>query len=167
MATTNVQLGVKSAEFMLANAPSLFKTDAANAPVWGLAFDPAAVEAAFWRFPIRRYGSGNITVTLLWTSYAGTTGDVVWGAALAAITPDTDTTGVDSKAFATEATVTDSHLGTTTDRVMRCDVVISSLDSLANDDMVSLRIRRLGSSGSDTMATDVILIGVILSYSDT
>ena len=166
MATTFLQLGVKSAEFRLSSYPSLFKMDAIAAPVWGLAYDSATDEAAFWRFPIRRYGSGNVTVTLLWTSYAGASGAVVWGAALAAITPG-DTTGVDSKTFATEATVTSPHPGVAPDQVIRADITISSLDSLANDDLVSLRIRRLGSNGSDTLGTDVILIGVILSYSDT
>jgi hypothetical protein len=167
MATTFLNLGVKAAEFRETSFPSLFLANGLNAPIWALAFDAAADEAAFWRFPILRYGSGNLTLTLLWTSFAGSSGNVVWGGSVAAITPDADTTSIDSKAFAAEATVTDAHLGTTADRVHRADITITGLDGVANQDLLCVRVRRLGSNGSDTMVGDAALIGAILSYSDT
>lgn len=167
MATTFFNLGVKAAELRSTDFPSLFLANGLNAPVWALAFDAAADEAAFWRFPIQRYGSGNLTLTLLWTSFTGSSGNVVWGGSIAAITPDVDTTSIDTKAFDTEATVTDAHLGTTTDRVHRADIAISALDGVATGDLVCIRVRRLGSNGSDTMVGDAALIGAVLSFSDT
>ena len=65
---------------------------------------------------------------------------------------------VETDALATETTVTDSHLGTTGQRVHSASITISNLDSLADGDDVALRFGRLGSNGSDTMAGDAIAI---------
>lgn len=166
MATTFVNLGVKAAEFPATDFASLFKTNGVNAPIFALAFDAAADEGAFWRFPMLRYGSGNLTLTLNWLTFAGSSGSVVWEAAIAAVTPDADVGGLDAKAFATAQTVTDAHLGTNPNRVMQCQITISNLDSVAVGDLVCLRIRRLGTNGSDTTVGDALLIAAVLSYND-
>ena len=92
---------------------------------------------------------------------------MVWGAAITAITPDTDSTDVETDSLATQTTVTDSHLGTTAHRIQQCSITISNLDSIAADDLVFLSLRRVSSSGSDTMGGDAILVAAELSYSDT
>ena len=74
----------------------------------------------------------------------------------------------ETKAFATANTVTDTHLGTTGQRVHNCSITISNLDSIAADDYVALKVYRNASSASDTITTsDVGIISVVLSYSDT
>jgi hypothetical protein len=138
-----------------------------NFPVEGLAFDASVDEACVAKFKAKNYGSGNITATLTWYGDSATSGVVRWGAAIAAITPESDTQDVETDSFATENTVDDTHLGTTAQRLHNATITISNLDSIAADDIVFLRLRRVGSNGSDTMTGDAILVAVELSYSDT
>lgn len=138
-----------------------------NFPVEGLAFDAAADEACVTKFKALSYGSGNLTLELMWYADTASSGVVRWGASIAAITPDTDTQDVETKAFATETTSDDTHLGTTNQRLHVCTVSISNLDSIAANDLVWLRIRRIGSNAADTMTGDAVLVCAELSYSDT
>lgn len=135
-----------------------------NFPVEVLSFDAAADEAVCWRFSAVGYTSGNLTVDVEWYADTASSGDVVWGAALCVVTPDADTQDVETDAFATENTVTDTHLGTTGQRLHRATITVSNLDSLAADDAVELRIRRVGSNGSDTMTGDANLTLVRVAY---
>jgi hypothetical protein len=138
-----------------------------NITVQSLKFDAATDEACAFVFDAILYGSGNLTVGIAWYADTASSGNVVWGASIAAITPDTDTQDVETDAWATENTVTDSHLGTTGQRLHRASITLSNLDSLTARDQCWLRIRRLGTDGSDTMAGDAQLVAVTLSYSDT
>lgn len=136
-----------------------------NFPVPSLRFDAAADEAAFADFAITNYGSGNLTATVFWYADTASSGDVIWGAQLAAITPNGDSQDVETKAFAAASTATDSHLGTTGQRLHAVDITLSNLDSLASGDEVRLRVYR--DAGGDTMAGDAHLVRVLLSWSDT
>lgn len=158
----------ESALFLATTFPEYAKVNGTNFPVTSLKFDAALDEAAFWKFQALNYGSGNLTVDILWYADTASSGDVVFGAAISAITPNTDSQDVETDGLATENTVTDSHLGTTGQRVHLCSITVSNLDSLANLDLVHMRIRRLGStSGSDTMSNDACILLVVVSYSDT
>lgn len=167
MATIYQQLTPEAAAFAAATFPQYSKVNGTSFPVTGLYYDAAADEAAYWKIQALSYGSGNLTLDLEWYADTATSGDVVWESALAAITPDTDSQDVETKALATVNTVTDTQLGTTAQRIQRATITISNLDSLAARDEVWLRIRRLGSSGSDTMTGDAVLTLAVLSYSDT
>lgn len=157
----------ESAFFQATTFPEFSKVAGTNFPVTSLKFDAAADEAAFWKFTALNYGSGNLTVDILWYADTATSGDVVFGASISAITPNTDTQDVETDGLATENTVTDSHLGTTGQRVHLATITVSNLDSIAANDLVHLRIRRLGSNGSDTMTGDACILLVGVSYSDT
>lgn len=99
---------------------------------------------------------------------AASSGNVVWGARLAAITPNTDSQDVETKAFAAGQTAQDAHLGTTGQRLHSVDIVISNLDSLADGDMCWLHVFRDASdTTNDTLTGDAIIVGLRLSYSDT
>ena len=153
--------------FLRASAGAAFyQADGTAIPVAGWAFDASADEEVWARLKAQGYGSGNVTVTVWWYAANATSGDVVWGAALAAITPDTDSQDIEGDSLATENTATDSHLGTTSKRLQSVAITVSNLDSLASGDDVALRVRRVGSSGSDTMSNDAILTRVEVSYSD-
>ena len=156
----------EGARFLNATFPQYKSNAGTNFPVSVLFYDASTDEAATWKFIATSYGSGNLTLDLWWYADSATSGDVVWGGAIAAITANTDTQDVETDAFATENTVTDTHLGTTGQRVHSCTVTISNLDSLAAEDLVFLRVRRLGSNGSDTMTNDAGLLYARLSYSD-
>lgn len=144
--------------------PEAYFDSGSNVTVEAMAFDDTANEAIQFRFSATDYTSGNITVTIRWGADTATTGDVVWGASLAVITPNSDSQAPGTNSWATENTATDSHIGTTASRVHEVDITVSNLDSLAADDIVWLRIRRLPTNGSDTMAGDALLYQIIASY---
>jgi hypothetical protein len=170
MATIPLYLAPEEAAYLASAFPQFVRNQGTNYPVTGLAFDGTTAERAYWKFNPALYGSGSITVDVLWYADSGTTGAVVWEAALAAITPNTDTTDIETKALATAAQVADSHLGTTAQRLHLATITLSgaSLDSVAVGDECWLRISRLPADAGDTMtAIDAILTSVRLSYSDS
>lgn len=166
MATVRQVLDVGAAQLLSATFPALVK-NGTNFPVVGLAFDASTAESAFFQAYAVNYGSGNVTVKVQWYADTATTGDVIWGAQLAAVTPNTDTQDVETKSLATANTATDSHLGTTGQRLHEIDITVSNLDSVANGDAIWLRIYRDAAAGGDTMTGDAILTAVAVSYSDT
>jgi hypothetical protein len=166
MATVHQHLDPGAAQFLSTAFPALVK-NGTNAPVVGLAYDAAADEAAFWHIHAISYGSGNITVKVVWYADTATSGDVVWGVQLAAVTANTDTQDVETKTLATANTATDTHLGTTGQRLHEIDVTVSNLDSLANGDAVWVRVYRDADNAADTMTGDAILLCAVVSYSDT
>ena len=142
------------------------KSAGTNIAIRSLSFDASTDEGCQFPWRATGYGSGNLTVTLLWYADTATSGNVVWGAAIAAITPDSDTQNIETDTWATENTATDGTSGST-QALNTTAITVSNLDSIAASDMAWLRIRRLGTSGSDTMSGDAQLVAVILSYSDT
>lgn len=167
MATVRIPLHPEEAQFQTSAFPAFQRNAGTNFPVSGLAFDAAATETAYWKFVAFGYGSGNLTCDIDWYADTATSGNVVWEAKIAAITPDTDSQDVETKAFATAQTVTDSHLGTTGQRLHRASITVSNLDSIAALDVVWIAISRLGANGSDTMTGDALLTLAEISYSDT
>ncbi|MCZ2076465.1 MAG: hypothetical protein LC130_15875, partial [Bryobacterales bacterium] len=100
-------LAPEEAQFLASAFPQYVKNNGTNFPVSGLAFDAAADEAAFWKFRAVDYTSGNLTLDLFWYADTATSGNIVWDAQIAAITPETDTQDVETKAFAAISSVTD------------------------------------------------------------
>jgi hypothetical protein len=143
--------------------PGLVRANGTNIPVSGYAFDAATAETLFFRFRASDYVSGNIAVDLDWYADTASSGAVMWGAQIAAITPNTDTQDIETDALATQATVTTTHLGTTGQRLHRSTITISSLDSIATDDNVVLAIQRVAANAADTMAGDAILVYVTVA----
>lgn len=133
-----------------------------------LAFDAATEETAILSYLIaQNYGSGNLTLNVWWAAASATSGDVIWGCAIAAQTPNTDSEAADSYGLATAQTVTDTHLGTTATRVHQTAITISNLDSLAADDRLVLSFYRDADAAGDTMTGDAWLLALELTYSDT
>lgn len=145
--------------------PSLVRANGTSIPVSGYAFDAATEEALFFRFRASDYSSGNVIVELDWYADTASSGAVVWGVQMAAITPDTDTQDIETDALPTTTNVTDSHLGTVVQRVHRVQITLTgaALDSLAAQDLAVLRIARVAADGSDTMTGDAILTYVYVS----
>ena len=132
-----------------------------------LLFDAATDETVVFPFRAHNYGSGNLTLDLEWYADTASTNDVIFGAQLAAITPNTDTTDIEAKALDTAAVVTDTHLGTTGQRLHRASITIVALDALAAGDLCWLSVYRDANAAGDTMAGDAALIAASLHYSDT
>jgi hypothetical protein len=169
MATVKIQLPPTAFIPAASNGPQFRCVSGTNAPIVSLSFDGATNETAYTALRAASYGSGNLTLTINWYADSGTTGSVVWEAAIAAITPDTDAVDIEGASFdyATAATVTDAHLGSQAQRPQTCAITISSLDSLAANDYVMLKIARLATDGADDMTgVDAQMIWAELSYSD-
>ncbi len=168
MATVRIQLPPQAFIPASSNGAQFKVIDGSAFPVTSLAFDGATAESVFSVFRVVTYGSGNLTLTLNWYADSGTSGDVIWGAAIACITPDSDSQDIETKTLATETTVTDSHLGTTAQRLHTCAITISNLDSIASGDFVALKLQRRAADGGDTLnSVDALLVMAELSYSDT
>lgn len=169
MATVRQILAPEEAQFLSTAFPQFVKANGTNFPVAGLAYDASTDEAAFWKLRAMAYGSGNLTLNLAWYADTASTGNVVWEAQIAAITPNTDTQDVETDGLATLNYVQDTHLGTTGQRLHECTITISNLDSLAAGDVFWLRIARdaNGTNATDDMAGDAILTLSELTYSDT
>ncbi|WP_171074089.1 hypothetical protein [Nonomuraea basaltis] len=154
-----------------AGYPQYLNTPGSTFGLTGLAYDGvgASVEEAAWKFNPAKYGSGAITVDIIWYGLGATSGAVVWGAGLAAITPNTDTQDPTTKTFAASGSVTTSHLGTTAKRLHKSTITLSgaSLDSIAAGDEAWLRVFRTPGAAGDTLAADAVVTSVRLSYSDT
>jgi hypothetical protein len=163
--TAYVPIKPFAAEFLASAFPQRDKINGSGSPATVipiLKFDASANECAYWRFVLTGYTSGNLTLDIFWFADTATSGDIVWGGAIACITPDTDTQDVTTDSLATENTVTDTQLGTTARRLQKCTVTISNLDGAADGDEVVLRIRRL--SAGNTMTGDGCLLQARLSY---
>jgi len=169
MATISIPLHPEEAVHLSANFAPYKKFAGTNFPVSVLAYDPNTDESAYWKFVATGYGSGNLTLTLYWYADNASTGTCVWGAQIAAITADTDTQDVETKAFASANTFQDTHLGTVNQRLHVCQITISNLDNLAANDVVWLRIYRDadGTAAADSMNNDALLVMAVISYSDT
>jgi hypothetical protein len=140
-------------------------TDGSSFTACTLAFDATTTQSAYATAKAIDYTSGNITCVIAWYADSATSGDVVWDVSIAAITPETDTQDFETKAFDAPNAVTDSHLGTTAQRLHEATITISSLDSLAANDVFAVRLRRVASDGADTMTGDAQVVLVTLSYS--
>lgn len=167
MSTVNVYLSPEEAQYLATAFPQYVKNNGTNFPVPGLAFDAASDEAAFWSFIVKNYGSGNLSLDIHWYADTASSGDVIWDAQIACITPDADTQDIETDGLATVQSVTDTHLGTTGQRLHKATIAISNLDTIASGDRLVLRLNRDANNGSDTMTGDAIVTGLNLSYSDT
>lgn len=166
MATVPIILDPLVARVGTTAIPELVAIAGTDEPQWGYAFDAASREDIYFTFPAVLYGSGNVTVTVQWYSRAGsTTGDVVWGARLKAITPG-DAASVEARTFATAATATSAVNGTAKG-LQSATITITSLDSLAVNDKLSINLYRDAAAGGDTMAGDAVYVTGWASYSDT
>ncbi len=139
--------------------PAIVTANGSAYPVPALAFDAAAIESTFYGFVASDYTSGNVDVTIDWYADSASSGAVVWGAQLAAITPDADIQDVETDTLPTVTTVTDTHLGTTGQRLHRATITLTAaaLDSLATGDACTLCISRQATNGADTMTGDALL----------
>lgn len=129
-----------------------------------LLFDDSSEESAFFPFRAHNYGSGNLTLDVEWYADTASSGDVVFAAQVAAITPNSDATDIETKAIDTASTATDTHLGTTDQRLHRTSITITNVDALVAGDLVWIKLYR--TTVGNTLTGDAIVIGVTLSYSD-
>jgi hypothetical protein len=146
------------------NFPTYSKFDGTNFPISLLGYNDTTAQSMFWKCFISTYGSGNLTLKLLWYSDTGqTTGNVVWGAAISAIAPGA-ATNVTTAALATQDTATTAVNGNTKGLTLTT-ITISDLGGFVNGDLLWIQIQRVAASGSDTMTGNANLVCAELSWS--
>lgn len=145
-------------------APGLAETATNDVMVATLDFDASMQE--FAQFAVRMpksWDEGTVSFIPVWTHPSTTTNfGVVWGLDAVAISNDD---ALDA-AFGTEQTSTDTG-GTTDDSYEGPESSpITIAGTPAVGDLVVFRIHRNPAAGSDTMAVDAKLIGVVLLYTN-
>jgi hypothetical protein len=125
-----------------------------------LDFDPALNEAGIFTCVLpSNYGGGGLTADILWLESTATSGDVVLGVAV-----EKDAAGgqnFDSDNFGTESTTTGTTNGTSgIPTKTTVTVTHANMGSPSAGDQVRVRVRRVGSNGSDTMTGDLELSSV-------
>lgn len=127
-----------------------------------LAFDAAAVEFAWFAIPTpKSYNASTVLMRAVWTHPATVTNfGVVWQFEMFSAANDD---ALDT-AVGTAVTVTDT--GGTTQDFYQADVsaAITPSNTPAKQDWLFVRVSRLATNGSDTLAVDAHLIGVELYY---
>lgn len=166
MATVTKEFYPEQAQLPSSGSAQLSYNDGTNFPVYGLAFDAATQEECFFKFIANDYGSGNVTVTLWWHADTATTNAVRWGAAIGAVSP-ADTVSRRTDAIGGTAVESNTTTSGTANDAVTTALTLTSLDSLAADDLVVLWVYREAADAGDTMAGDAILEMVVVSYSDT
>jgi len=131
-----------------------------------VAFDAATKWTVFWSTPVIDYAGGTITARIRWSAATATSGVVRWGIQVAAVTPETDSGSLASKAFATAQTVNDTHLGTTAQRMMETTIAITNLDTAANGDQLYVSFYRDAANAADTMTGNAYLEQLTLEWSN-
>ena len=150
----------EAALYPTSNYAQFKSVNGTNFPVNSLAFDASTDESVYFRGIANNFGSVGAEVRLRWYADTATTGTCIWGVKIGAITPNTDSQDIETKALTTEQTVTTTHLGTTGQRLQESVLTLANLDSLADLDDLTLQITRKASS--DTMTGDALLVGVIV-----
>jgi hypothetical protein len=146
-------------------APEPCRLDGTNFPVYGYAFTRQAsnFEQLSFRFRANNYGSGSVFVDVDWLLRGSqTTGTPTWGGSMAVVTPG------DAQSALTDALQTEQTAGvatsTTANGYKRTTITLSNTDSMAADDLVELRLRRVDTSGP---TDDAVAVFLTVRYSDS
>lgn len=169
MADVKRELYPAEAQYMGSAFPQFIRALGSSGPVSWLAYDAGGTESAYWELGALDYGAADspVTVDIIWGAATATSGVVMWEVAIAAMTPESDSTSAEAKTYGTAVTVTDTHLGTTAKRLMRATLVLDStaeLNSMEAGDQLWAKISRLGANGSDTMAGDALFHSALVTW---
>jgi hypothetical protein len=128
-------------------------------------FDASTAEHLWWAYTMpQNYSSGPI-VRIQWMANA-TTGSVVWGAQIGAVTPADADTPIEH-VLATATTATTATNTTEARRLNETTITLANLDSLAAGDLFLLHVYRDAANGSDTCTVDAEVIAFSLDYTTT
>lgn len=156
MAGAEVADGVTLPEFKIASGIASYSCDA------------AADEGFQFTVPQLATLTGSMTIDIDWYADSATSGNVIFDAAALAYTVATDTGDIEAASFATAVVGSATAASGTAQVPVRTTITLTTggqQDNASTGDFFQLRIRRLGTNGSDTMAGDAQVIGVTLSYS--
>ncbi len=161
MARTIAFFNPQGAECKTTTFPAPGRTSDASGARPYLAFDASADEAAYWTMAVPQGFTGTMTLVISYIMASATSGNVVWGAAVEAVTSG-DTVDLDTtESLDTENTATSAVPGTA-GYLKQESITLTNQDSAAVADYMRIRIRRVGSNGSDTATGDAQFLGAEL-----
>ncbi len=159
MARTVAFLSPAGAETKTTTFPAPGRSSDASGARPYLAFDAATDEAAYWTLAIPQGYTSPLTAVISYAMASATTNAVVWDVTVEAITSadsmDTDNT----ESLDTANTASADTVPGTAGHLKQVTVTLTNGDSAAAADYVRIRIRRVGSSGSDTATGDAYFFG--------
>lgn len=126
-----------------------------------LAYDAATDEAAYWTLAAPVGFTSPFTAVISYAAASATSNAVVWDVAVEAVTsgdgaPDFDA----AESLDTVNTASADTVPGTAGLMKQVSLTLTNSDSAAAADYVRFRVRRVGSSGSDTATGDIFLFGV-------
>jgi len=130
--------------------------------VYTLDFDPTTAENAEGNIAMPSdWDGGTITATFYWTATGTSTNSVVWKCEGRSY-GDSETL---DQAWGTLQQVTDAHTATALQaQISAATPAITLGGTPAASELVLFRVGRLPADGSDTLAVDAMLIGVMIGY---
>jgi hypothetical protein len=130
------------------------------------AFDAATEEWLTFQFRMPDDYASAPVAKIQWKATSATTGGVVWGVQIAAVTPGDAVSLNSAKAFATVNAATTTVPGTA-GYLTEASITLTNADSLAAGDFVVMRVSRVAADAGDTATGDAELVQVGLSYTTT
>lgn len=162
MARTVAFLTPGAAETKTTTFPAPGRTSDASGARPYLAFDAAADEAAYWTLAVPQGFTSPFTVVISYAMASATSNNTIWDATVEAITSG-DATDTDAgESLDTANTSAADAVPATAGYVKQVSIACTNGDSAAAADYVRIRIRRVGSSGSDTATGDALFYGAEL-----
>ncbi len=162
MARTVAFLTPGGAETKTSTFPAPGRSSDASGARPYLAYDAGTDEAAYWTLAVPQGFTSPFTAVISYAMASATSNAVVWDVTVEAITSadsmDTDS----SESLDTANTASADTVPATAGHLKQVSVALSNGDSAAAADYVRIRVRRVGSSGSDTATGDAFLFGVEL-----
>lgn len=143
-----------------ANAPQAACRTGTNTQKGVLDFDQTTAETAFQHVSIPTSWDGTLDVRILWEANSTSTNSVVWDVRGACVADGE----ADDPSLSLSNAITDANAGTAAHKVNIATDTSLSLTSCAAGEMLVLRIGRLPTNPSDTLAADARLIEVELTF---
>jgi hypothetical protein len=162
MARTIAYLTPGAAETKTSTFPAPGRSSDASGARPYLAYDAGTDEAAYWTLAVPQGFTSPFTAVISYAMASATSNAVVWDVTVEAVTSadsmDTDT----SESLDTANTASADTVPGTAGHMKQVSVTLTNGDSAAAADMLRIRVRRVGSSGSDTATGDAFLFLVEL-----
>lgn len=167
--TRNVLLGMGGAVCPVSDASAALEQveSSAAAPkpnTLQARYDADTAEYLQWNIVVPPDYGGKPVIHVLYYMASATSGNVVWGACVAALS-DEDAS-VTSKAFGTANTVTSAVPGAA-GTLKKASITLADADNMAAEDDLTVVLYRKASDASDTATGDAVLRKVWLSYAFT
>lgn len=157
MATRGVFLP-QSAEYPASNFPQLLLVNRR----FVLAFDAATDESCYWTGVAPQGLTGTLTLVVSYIMASATSGDVVWDAAVEAVT-DGDATDLDAgDSFDTTNAATAATVPGTAGHIDQVSITLTNKDSIAVGDYFRVRLNRDANNAADTATGDAYVLSVEL-----